>query len=390
LIVTYSASLFGFTGTEQTAIWLEERMSKLHQTTPLIAGKLPADLLANLLANLPIRHPQLLLGPAVGEDAAVIDFTPGSDTLLVAKSDPITFATDEIGYYAVNVCANDLAVTGATPRFYMPTVLLPVGSTNVGMARHIFAQIGEACRALNIVVAGGHSEVTPSVNQPIVAGTMLGEVARDAYLSGGGCQPGDAVLLAGQIPIEGASIIAREKRAELLARGFTVTEVETAASFLHNPGISVMVPAQIAAASGLVRAMHDPTEGGIATALYELAVASGVGIEIHLDAIPISPLATKLCAAYGLDPLGTIASGALLATCAAEDAETLIDLWAQAGWSGAVIGRMTTPQNGNTEHSNGYITNPTTGRSQSFTALRAGKHVPFPTFAADEIVKLWM
>src|SRR4051794_29975419 len=116
-------------------------MSKVHHTSPLIAGKLPADLLADLLAKLPISHPQLLLGPALGEDAAVIDFAPGSDHLLVAKSDPITFATDEIGYYAVNVCANDLAVTGATPRFYLPTLLLPVGSANVELVRHIFAQI---------------------------------------------------------------------------------------------------------------------------------------------------------------------------------------------------------------------------------------------------------
>ncbi|MCB0074947.1 MAG: hypothetical protein KDE20_25995, partial [Caldilineaceae bacterium] len=80
------------------------------------AGKLPPDLLAALFAELPTEHPQLVLGPGVGEDAAVVDFAPGDARLLVAKSDPITFATDEIGFYAVNVCANDLAVTGATPR----------------------------------------------------------------------------------------------------------------------------------------------------------------------------------------------------------------------------------------------------------------------------------
>src|SRR5215203_5363320 len=97
----------------------------------LPAGKLPHSLLGELLAGLPHDDPRLLVGPTVGEDAAVIDFVPGSDRLLVAKSDPITFATDQIGYYAVNVCANDLAVTGATPRFYMPTMLLPVGSSNV-------------------------------------------------------------------------------------------------------------------------------------------------------------------------------------------------------------------------------------------------------------------
>lgn len=367
-------------------------MSKLHQAPQpkhsLIAGKLPANLLADLLASLPTRHPQLLIGPSVGEDAAVIDFAPG-DKLLVAKSDPITFATDEIGHYAVNVCANDLAVTGATPLFYLPTLLLPAGSADVEMVRHIFTQIGEACAKLDIAVAGGHSEVTASVNQPVIAGTMLGEVARDRYLSSGGCRAGDVVLLAGQVPIEGASIIAREKRAELLARGISEEEVDEAASYLYDPGISVMVPARIATQSGVVTAMHDPTEGGVATGLYELAVAAGVGIEVDLDAIPVSPLAAKLCALYDLDPLGTIASGALLATCAPEDAQGLMDAWAEAGWSAAIIGRMTANENSAPAQNNGQLINPVTGLSQQFIALRKGQRVPFPTFAADEITKLW-
>lgn len=374
-------------------------MSKLHLARPLSAGKLPAELLADLLANLPIRHPQLLVGPSVGEDAAVIDFFPGSDRLLVAKSDPITFATDEIGYYAVNVCANDLAVTGATPRFYLPTLLLPVDGTDVDLARTIFDQIGAACNALNIVVAGGHSEVTPAVSQPVIAGTMLGEVPRDGYLSSRGCHAGDLILLAGQVPIEGASIIAREMRGELLQRGFSAAEIDEAASYLHKPGISVMRPATIAAQSGRVTAMHDPTEGGVATGLYELAVAGGVSIEVDLDAIPMSPLAERLCAAFGIDPLGTIASGALLATCAPQDADSLIAEWEAAGWPGAVIGRMTQDKPDQAHHeahyethhdgSNGQMTNPVTGRGQTLIARRGGKRVPFPTFSADEITKLW-
>jgi hydrogenase expression/formation protein HypE len=352
-------------------------MPKLHPT-PLTAGKLSATLLADLLSDLPTRHPQLLLGPAVGEDAAVIDFNPRSDRLLVAKSDPITFATDEIGYYAVNVCANDIAVTGATPRFYLPTLLLPAGRSDEALVRRIFAQIGTACAMLDIVVAGGHTEVTPSVNQAVVAGTMLGEVARDRYISGRGCRVGDVVLLAGQIPMEGASIIAREKRADLLARGWPVAKIDEAAAYLHTPGISIMVPAQVAAHTGLVTSMHDPTEGGIATGLYEMAVAAGAGLTVDLDAIPVTPLAAKLCATYGLDPLGTIASGALLATCAPEDADQVIQAWAEVGWSGAVIGQITKQS---TPH---VIEN-----SQMLVATRAGRRVSFPTFAADEIIKLW-
>lgn len=336
----------------------------------LPAGKLPVGLLADLLGSLPTADPALLLGPSVGEDAAVIDFAPGQDWLLVAKSDPITFATDEIGHYAVNVCANDLGVTGATPRFYLPTLLLPAGQTDEALARRIFTQIGAACRELDIVVAGGHSEITPTVNQPVIAGTLLGAVQRARMVSSRGAQPGDIVLLAGAAAIEGTSIIAREMRDALLARGWSAAELDAAANYLYEPGISVLRPALAAAEQGLVTAMHDPTEGGIATGLLELAVAANVGLRIELDAIPISELTARLCREFGLDPLGVIASGALIATAREADAPTLQQLWSAQGCSYAMIGQIV----------------PQTDGIQSF---HAGQPIDFPTFAVDEITKLW-
>jgi hydrogenase maturation factor len=337
------------------------------QTLP--AGKLPHRFLGELLAGLPTADPQLVLGPTVGEDAAVIDFAREHDYLLVAKSDPITFATEEIGYYAVNVCANDLAVTGATPRFFLPTVLLPAGQATPALASAIFAQIGAACRALGVVVAGGHSEITPVVSQPVVSGNLLGEVRRDRFLRSGGSRPGEVVLLAGPVPVEGTSIIAREKRAALLAAGWTQDELDTAANYLFEPGISVLQPALLAADAGLVSAMHDPTEGGVATGLLELALAADVGLAIELDAIPVPDLARRLCTAFALDPLGTIASGALLATAIEADVPRLLHLWREAGWYAAVIGRVTE-------------------RAEGLTAHRDGQTVPFPQFAVDEITKL--
>lgn len=336
----------------------------------LPAGKLPHSLLSELLGGLPHDDPRLLVGPTVGEDAAVIDFAPGSERLLVAKSDPITFATDQIGYYAVNVCVNDLAVAGATPRFYFPTLLLPAGQTDATLAAAVFSQIGDACRQMGIVVAGGHSEITPAVTQPVVAGSLLGEVARARVVTSGGCRPGDMVLLAGTVPVEGTSLIAREKRAALLEMGWGAAVIDEAAGYLYKPGISVLTPALLAADRGLVTAMHDPTEGGVATGLLELALAAGVGIEIDLDEIPVAPLAYDLCAVFGLDPLGVIASGALLATAPPDQVDQLLELWGGAGWQGTVIGRIL-PQAGH------------------YVALRGGSDVPFPTYAVDEITKLW-
>lgn len=347
-------------------------MKQVHSQTPadLPAGKLPHAFLATLLDELPTADPQLLVGPAIGEDAAVIDFAADSDKLLVAKSDPITFATDQIGYYAVNICANDLGVTGATPRFYLPTVLLPAAATNTALAAAIFTQIGQACRSLGIVVAGGHSEVTPTVTQPVVVGAMLGEAPRDRFVRSGGCRSGDLVVLAGSIPVEGTSIIAREMRGRLLAEGWDAADLDEAADYLFTPGISVLAPALLAAYEGLVTAMHDPTEGGLATGIMELALAAGAGVEIDLDAISIPDLSRRLCDAFGLDPLGMLASGALLATCTPERAPGLLQRWAEIGWPAAIIGRIVPEADG-------------------MWATRSGQRMPFPIFAVDEITKLW-
>lgn len=336
----------------------------------LPAGKLPADLLAQLLQGLPIQAPDLVVGPAVGEDAAVIDFAAGADHLLVAKSDPITFATDEIGYYAVNVCANDLAVMGATPRFYLPTILFPAGQTDAALVQQIFQQVGAACRQLGIIIAGGHSEITPAVNQPVVAGTMLGHAPRQRILQTSGARPGDVILLAGSVPVEGTSIIAREMQATLLKRGWSTDDLATAAHYLHNPGISVLTPARIAVEVGAVTAMHDPTEGGVITGLRELALAADVGLVVDLDAIPVPELSARLCAEFGMDPLGTIASGALLATAPSDAAKTICQQWITHGWPGVVIGQVV-------PKTHGLVTS------------RAGRSVEFPHFAVDEITKLW-
>lgn len=269
-------------------------------------GKLPHDLLRALIERHSRSHPRLVLGPGIGFDCAVVDV---GDRLLVAKSDPITFASDEIGWYAVHVNANDVATTGAQPGWFLATLLLPEGCSR-SMVESIFRQIDGACQEVGAVLVGGHTEITSGLQRPIVVGAMLGEVERGHLVTPRGARPGDLLLLSKGVPIEGGSILAREFAhrlsdlpADLLAR---------ARNYLHDPGISVVREALAAAATGGVSAMHDPTEGGLACGLWEMADAASLAIEVDLTKVPVLPEAAALCHRLSLDPLATIASGALL------------------------------------------------------------------------------
>jgi len=334
----------------------------------LPAGKLPLPLLEKLLQRFAPSDPRIIVGPRAGEDAAVFDL---GDRYLVAKTDPITFATSEIGWYAVNVNANDVAVMGARPRWFLATVLLPAGQATADMAEEIFTQLYDACAALGVSLAGGHTEITVNLDRPIVSGVMLGEVAPDRLITTAGAWPGDAVLLVKPVPIEGTALIALERAEMLRARGYTPEFIARGQRFLHDPGISVVAPALLASETAGVHAMHDPTEGGVATGLLEVARAAGVGLTVDLDAIPILPESALLCREFGLDPLGTIASGAILLTAPEREVGRLIEVLTAAGYPAAVIGRVTPPEEG-------------------LVAYRAGRRVPWPTFAADEITRLFI
>jgi len=305
------------------------------------AGKLPFELLTEVLGKLDVRDPRVVLGPRPGEDAALIDF---GDRYLVAKSDPITFATDLIGWYVVQVNANDLAVMGATPRWLMATLLLPEGSDRA-MVESVFDQLSDACREHDIALVGGHTEVTYDLPRPIVAGAMLGEVAKDRVVLTSGAKAGDSIILTKGIAVEGTAILAREASEALRDAGVGVDVVDRAAALLFEPGISVRREAEIACEAG-ARSMHDPTEGGLATGLLEMASASGLGLQVEAARIPVLPECREVCGALGLDPMGLIASGSLLVAVPPDRAAGLIDALSGAGIEAWEIGRFTDPASG--------------------------------------------
>ena len=328
-------------------------------------GKLPAEHLARLLARHAPSDQRVILGPGVGRDATVISF---ADRYLVAKTDPITFASDEIGWYAVHVNANDIACMGATGRWFLATLLLPEAHTDESLVDTIFDQISNACHELGMELVGGHTEITHGLDRPIVVGCMLGEVTPERLVRPDGARPCDTLLITKGIAIEGTAIIAREKSGALT--GLDGLLLERCQGFLYDPGISVVRDAAVATAGGAVHAMHDPTEGGLATGLWELAEAAGVGLEIDEAAIPILPETQTLCARLGLDPLGLIASGALLLAVAPGDAAAILAALEGAGISAARIGRVVE-------------------RERGVVLLTGAGPRPLPRFERDEITRLF-
>ena len=306
------------------------------------AGKLPLEFLSQLLGKVDIRDSRVVLGPRAGEDAALIDF---GDRYLVAKTDPITFATDLIGWYVVQVNANDLAVMGATPRWLMATLLLTENTTR-DEARAVFDQLLEACAALDITLVGGHTEVTYDLPRPIAVGAMLGEVTKERVVLTSGARPGDAIVLTKGIAIEGTAILAREGAKELRSAGVKAELIEQAGNLLFQPGISVVRDAAIACDTMTINSMHDPTEGGLATGLLEIAQAAGVGLMVDTERIPTLPECRTFCQALKLDPLGLIASGALLATVDPGAAPVLIEALGREGIAAYEIGRVTPADQG--------------------------------------------
>jgi len=304
-------------------------------------GKLPHNLLAEMLAKVPL-DPRVVVGPGIGIDAAVIEF---GDRLLVSKTDPITFATDLIGWYAVNINANDIAAMGAEPKWFMASILVPEKTTEADVEQ-IFDQMLAACRELDVALVGGHTEITYDISRPIVVGCMLGETDRSRLVTASGARAGDDILLTKGIAVEGTSILAREAADRLRGMGFTEQFIARAANYLFDPGISIVRDARIAAEAAQVTAMHDPTEGGLATGLMEIGAASGLGLEVRFEAIPVLPETQTLCTELKLDPLGLIASGSLLITCPPEDTSRLLDAFAQNGILASVVGKMTARDHG--------------------------------------------
>ncbi len=332
----------------------------------LPVGKLDPKVLGKFLKSIPGKDKRVIVGSRVGDDAAVIDF---GEKYLIAKTDPITFVSDNIGWYCVNINANDIAVMGGEPKWFLASALLPEKKTTEKDVEKLFKNLISSLNKINVTLCGGHTEISPGLNSPIIVGQMLGEVKKEKLINKDSIRQGDLIILTKGIAIEAVSIIAREKFSYVY-KTFGKKFAERTKNFITSPGISIIREAKIAVKSGKISAMHDPTEGGLLGGLYELALLSNTGFIVDEDKIYVYPECRKLSEKFNLDPLKLIASGSLLIISNPDESQKLVKALRKNKVKSEIIGKVTS-------------------KYKSFKIIKNGKSKSIKIPVIDEIGKIF-
>lgn len=299
-------------------------------------GKLPLNLMLKYVyPRIGHADPSVIVGPSVGEDAAIIDL--GDDRVLVVHNDAITGAVKSLGWLAVHIVSNDIAVRGARPRWFLMSLFLPKDDFELAVDE-IMSQVDRAAKELGVMVIGGHTEVTSGIDRPIIGTTAMGLARRDEYVTTSGARVGDHIIVTKGVGIEGTAIICTDFADHLKKRGVDESIISSGAKFLNM--VSVVKEAIVLAENKLATAMHDPTEAGLLGGLAELAYASKKTIEAREDSIPMFRETAIVTSALNVDPLRLISSGALVAAIPPDKVSRALKVLSDEGVEARVIGRV--------------------------------------------------
>lgn len=283
-------------------------------------GKINSHLLKSLLSQIPVIDETLVLPPDIGIDAAALHI---DGEYWAVATDPITFSSTTAAKDCIEVNINDIVCAGCEPRYFLSTILLPVGFSDVALQK-FWQQLVAGLKHYQLQLVGGHMEVTSAVNSPVVVGQILGKLAAPAFYDMHQAKAGDKILLWNPVAIEGTALLT-EACFDKLAETILVDQLETMKSLRDHLGICVLPAAEKLFKLEGVVGLHDPTEGGIATAIHEIADVSRLGVSIVYDNISILSETRQLADALGFDPLGLLASGCLLIVCKPYAAQAIVD-----------------------------------------------------------------
>ena len=307
-------------------------------------GKLDSDVLQRIVIDkIRYRRPEVKTRAGIGEDCAVIDY---GEYECVVSTDPITADVKNIGRLAINISCNDVASNGIEPLGITLAVMLPVGTTESDV-QTIMTQAGTAAEEAGVEIIGGHTEVTPAVNQPVIVSTAFGRGIAGESASARNMRPGDMILMTKSAGLEGTGIIATEK-AEELTGVLTPQELRRAQGMIRD--VSVVKDGVTAGRIG-TSGMHDVTEGGILGAVWEMCHISGLGAEVELEAIHVDPVTEKIAAHYGINPLRLISSGCMLIVAPPSKAYKIVTEYHKidVNIKSAIIGKICGAEHGITQ-----------------------------------------
>jgi hydrogenase maturation factor len=301
----------------------------------LSLGKLPPDVMEKYLFGMTgARSRRVVVEPSLGLDFGVVRLggEKAKGRYLIVSSDPITGVRERAGWYAVNVSANDVATSGNRPEFMQSVILLPEDASERDV-RRLSSEMHNTAKRLKIAIVGGHTELSPGLHRPIVVTTAF--AVAGSYVTAAGARAGDTLMMTKTAGVEGTAILGTDARFNKRLDRETVRGAES-----HFEKLSVVEEAVVAYRTGAVDAMHDCTEGGVLGALYEMATASGLGLEVAEADIPVSKETKRVCSALGVDPLKLISSGTLLISVKKGEEGLVGDAVASVGSSATPIGRF--------------------------------------------------
>ncbi len=298
--------------------------------------KLRHESLKRLISKVWGEDPSVLVPPRPGEDAAVLDL--GGGNVLVVHPDPITGATQYLGRLAIYVPTNDIAVEGGYPRYVTMTLILPEGTSEETVMR-IAEDAGKAAKELGVSIVGGHTEFSDSVTRPLAVVTAIGFSDTAHVTPTSAARPGDLIIMGKSAAMEAAAIVATDFRERLEEAGIAKEVIEKAAGLIEK--ISLVREAWALASRRLVRAMHDPTEGGLLGGITEMADASGLSAVIDASSVIVSDVVREVLGAVGVDPLRSLSSGTLIAAAPREKVGEALAVLESMGVEAAIIGEFT-------------------------------------------------
>jgi hydrogenase maturation factor len=276
------------------------------------------------------ERPEVLIGPAVGEDAAVIRCT---GQYLLFASDPIVGASEGAGKLLVRVNVNDIASKGGEPAYMVITIIAPPAMGETYVSR-VMRDAHDECERYGIAIVGGHTEFNGMYGHPVLSAALIGYAERVFRASD--VSPGDAIFVTGHIGVEGMAILASD-RPDLLSDILSPDEIAEVRNWMDDT--CVLETSRVLRSHSVY--MHDPTEGGFWGGVREMCGLAGIEADIDKNAAPIHPYTKRVAENLGFDPLSLVASGSMLAAVKREAEDAAAEALRNAGIPFAVVGRMT-------------------------------------------------